>query len=147
MQERIVELAPEQIEAMPESAAPTIEHELQAEAPEAPREEESEVAAEAPTTQRRAHRPSCEEEGDAREASEHGARGREDPARKQKTSQVIAMLKREGGTTVEEIMTTMQWQKHTTRVMLSAGGSLTKKHGLVVFSEKAGDKRVYSIKA
>ena len=41
----------------------------------------------------------------------------------------------------------MGWQKHTTRAMLSAGGSLTKKHGLVVTSEKVGDKRVYSIKA
>ena len=64
-----------------------------------------------------------------------------------KTSQVIAMLKREGGTTLEEIMTVMGWQKHTTRAMLSAGGSLTKKHGLTVTSEKVGDKRVYSIKS
>jgi hypothetical protein len=64
-----------------------------------------------------------------------------------KTSQVIAMLKREGGTTLEEIMTAMSWQEHTTRAMLSAGGSLTKKHGLVVTSEKVGDKRVYSIKS
>jgi hypothetical protein len=63
-----------------------------------------------------------------------------------KTSQVIAMLKREGGTTLEEIMTAMGWQKHTTRAMLSAGGSLTKNHGLTVISEKVGDKRVYSIK-
>jgi hypothetical protein len=60
---------------------------------------------------------------------------------------VIAMLKRDGGTTLEEIMTAMAWQKHTTRAMLSAGGSLTKNHGLVVNSEKVGDKRVYSIKA
>ncbi len=64
-----------------------------------------------------------------------------------KTSQVIAMLKREGGTTLEEIMTAMGWQKHTTRAMLSAGGSLAKKHGLVVTSEKVGDQRTYSIKA
>jgi hypothetical protein len=63
-----------------------------------------------------------------------------------KTSQVIAMLKREGGVTLEEIMIAMGWQKHTTRAMLSAGGSLTKNHGLVVVSEKVGDKRVYSIK-
>jgi hypothetical protein len=68
------------------------------------------------------------------------------PREGSKTSQVIAMLKREGGTTLEEIMTTMGWLKHTTRAMLSAGGSLTKKHGLVVVSEKVGDKRVYSIK-
>jgi hypothetical protein len=60
---------------------------------------------------------------------------------------VIAMLKREGGATLEEIMTEMGWQKHTTRAMLSAGGSLTKNHGLVVTSEKVGDHRKYSLKA
>jgi Protein of unknown function (DUF3489) len=56
------------------------------------------------------------------------------------------MLKREGGTTLEEIMSAMNWQKHTTRAMLSAGSSLTKNHGLIVVSEKVGHKRVYSIK-
>jgi hypothetical protein len=69
------------------------------------------------------------------------------PREGSKTSQVIAMLKREGGVTLQEIMTAMSWQKHTTRAMLSAGGSLTKKHGLVVISEKVGDHRKYSIKA
>jgi hypothetical protein len=69
------------------------------------------------------------------------------PREGSKTSQVIAMLKHEGGVTLEEIMTAMSWQKHTTRAMLSAGGSLTKKHGLVVSSEKVGDHRKYSIKA
>ena len=69
------------------------------------------------------------------------------PREGSKTSQVIAMLKREGGTTLEEIMTAMGWLKHTTRAMLSAGGSLTKNHGLVVISEKVGDKRTYSIKS
>ena len=69
------------------------------------------------------------------------------PRQESKASQVIAMLKREGGVTLEEIMTAMSWQKHTTRAMLSAGGSLTKKHGLVIISEKVGDKRTYSIKA
>jgi Protein of unknown function (DUF3489) len=69
------------------------------------------------------------------------------PREGSKTSQVIAMLKREGGTTLEEIMAAMQWQKHTTRAMLSAGGSLTKNYGLIVTSEKVGDKRVYSIKS
>jgi hypothetical protein len=64
-----------------------------------------------------------------------------------KISQVITMLKREGGVTLEEIMSTMAWQKHTTRAMLSAGGSLAKKHGLVVTSEKVGENRIYSIKA
>jgi hypothetical protein len=69
------------------------------------------------------------------------------PREASKTSRVIEMLKREGGATLDEIMTEMGWQKHTTRAMLSAGGSLTKNHGLVVTSEIVGDKRTYSIKA
>ena len=45
------------------------------------------------------------------------------PREGSKAPQAIAMLKREGGgTTLEEIMAAMQWQKHTTRAMLSAGG-------------------------
>ena len=79
---------------------------------------------------------------DAQKAAKTGA-----PREGSKTSQVIAMLKREGGTTVDEIMATMEWQQHTTRAMLSAGGSLVKKHGLVIVSENVGGKRVYSIKA
>ena len=67
------------------------------------------------------------------------------PREGSKTSQVIAMLQREGGTTLEEIMTSMGWLKHTTRAILSAGGSLTKKHGLTIVSEKVGDKRTYRI--
>ena len=69
------------------------------------------------------------------------------PREGSKTGQVIAMLKREGGTTLEEIMNAMGWQKHTTRAMLSMGGSLTKNHGLIITSEKVGEKRTYSIKA
>jgi len=53
-----------------------------------------------------------------------------------KTSQVIAMLKREGGTTLEEIMAEMGWLKHTTRAMLSAGARSRKNHGLTVTSER-----------
>ena len=68
------------------------------------------------------------------------------PREGSKTSQVIAMLKREGGATLEEIMAALDWQKHTTRAMLSAGGSLTRNHGLVVVSRKIGEKRVYSLK-
>jgi hypothetical protein len=68
------------------------------------------------------------------------------PRAESKTAQVIAMLKREGGTTLEEIMTAMVWRKHTTRAMLSAGGSLTKNHGLTILSEKVGGRRRYSIK-
>jgi hypothetical protein len=69
------------------------------------------------------------------------------PREGSKTSQVIVMLKREGGTTLEEITIATGWQKHTTRAMLSAGGSLTKNHGLEITSEKVDGKRTYSIKA
>lgn len=53
---------------------------------------------------------------------------------------------RENGATLEEIMAAMQWHKHTTRAMLSAGGSLVKNHGLVITGEKDGDTRRYVIK-
>jgi hypothetical protein len=104
-------------------------------APQAP-----DVAPEAPAPTKKATR--AKKAPVAAPVREAGA-----PREGSKTSQVIAMLKREGGTTLEEIMSTMGWLKHTTRAMLSAGGSLTKKHRLTVISEKVGDKRVYSIKA
>ena len=63
------------------------------------------------------------------------------------TDEALTRSLSDGGVTLEEIMAAMGWLKHTTRAMLSAGGSLTKKHGLVVTSEKVGDKRTYSIKA
>ena len=65
-----------------------------------------------------------------------------------KTSRVIELLKREGGVTLKELMIEMGWQSHTTRALLSAGGTLAKKHGLTVISTKAenGDRR-YELKA
>jgi hypothetical protein len=68
------------------------------------------------------------------------------PRATSKTAQLIEMLRRAGGATLEQICTKFAWQSHTTRAMMSAGGSLTKKHGLVVTSEKVGDERRYSIK-
>ncbi len=65
-----------------------------------------------------------------------------------KTSQVIAMLKREGGVTLKELMRETGWQSHTTRALMSAGGSMAKKHGLTVESTKGEDgERSYSINA
>lgn len=65
-----------------------------------------------------------------------------------KTSRVIELLKREGGVTLKELMVEMGWQSHTTRALLSAGGTLAKKHGLTVLSTKGenGDRR-YELKA
>ena len=64
-----------------------------------------------------------------------------------KTSRVIELLKREGGVTLKELMVEMGWQSHTTRALLSAGGTLAKKHGLTVLSTKSesGDRR-YELK-
>jgi Protein of unknown function (DUF3489) len=116
---------------IPESTEPTVDAPV---APQAP-----DVAPEAVTATKKATR--AKKAPVAAAAKEAGA-----PRQGSKTSQVIAMLKSEGGTTLEEIMTAMGWQKHTARAMLSAGGSLTKNHGLSVISEKVGDRRVYSIK-
>jgi hypothetical protein len=65
-----------------------------------------------------------------------------------KTSRVIELLKREGGVTLKELTAEMGWQSHTTRALMSAGGSLAKKHGMTVVSTKGenGD-RVYAIKS
>ena len=50
-----------------------------------------------------------------------------------KTARLIGMLKRPGGASLEEITSTFGWQIHTTRALMSAGGSLTRKHGLTAF--------------
>jgi hypothetical protein len=68
------------------------------------------------------------------------------PREGSKISQVIALLKREGGVSLEEIMTTMEWQQHTARALMSAGGALAKKHGLTVVSTKGENgERTYSL--
>jgi hypothetical protein len=42
----------------------------------------------------------------------------------------------------------MGWQQHTTRALMSAGGSLAKKHGLTVVSTKGENgERTYSLPA
>ena len=48
------------------------------------------------------------------------------PREGSKNARVIAMLRREGGATLEEISSAMGWQPHTTRSLMSAGGSLAK---------------------
>ena len=75
------------------------------------------------------------------------ATGASGPREGSKTSRVIEMLKREGGVTLQELMTEMGWQQHTTRALMSAGGSLAKKHGLTVVSTKGENgSRTYKLK-
>ena len=67
------------------------------------------------------------------------------PRETSKTAQLVEMLRRPKGATLDEVMAKFGWQIHTTRAIMSAGGSLTKKHGLTVISEKVGDSRTYRI--
>jgi hypothetical protein len=69
------------------------------------------------------------------------------PRASSKTAQLIEMLRRPQGATLEEVMARFGWQVHTTRALMSAGGSLTKKHGITVISERVGDARAYRIAA
>jgi hypothetical protein len=69
------------------------------------------------------------------------------PARKgSKTAQILDLLKRPGGATLQLIMKVSEWQPHSVRGFLS--GTLGKKMGLTVESTKGKDgERTYSIKA
>ena len=55
------------------------------------------------------------------------------------------MLRTREGATLEGICRKFGWQAHTTRALMSAGGSLTKNYGITVISEKVGDSRTYRI--
>jgi len=59
-----------------------------------------------------------------------------------KQEAVIAMLRAEGGATIDEIVAALEWQPHTARGAMS--GALKKKLGLTITSEKVeGRGRVY----
>jgi hypothetical protein len=60
-----------------------------------------------------------------------------------KQAQLIAMLRREEGATISQIVETTGWQSHTVRGAFA--GALKKRPGLTVPSEKVGGKRVYRI--
>jgi hypothetical protein len=62
-----------------------------------------------------------------------------------KTAQVLDLVKRSGGATLNELMKATGWQAHSVRGFLS--GALGKKMGLRVTSTKAADEeRRYSVK-
>ena len=73
------------------------------------------------------------------------AKSESGPREGSKTAQVVAMLKREGGVTISEIMSTMAWQKHTVRGFMAGA---MKKAGYTVESFKPeGGERSYRINA
>jgi hypothetical protein len=68
------------------------------------------------------------------------------PREGSKTDIVLRLLRREGGVTAEELMSTTGWQAHSVRGFLS--GTIRKKMGLELFSGKTEDgKRTYSLPA
>jgi hypothetical protein len=100
-----------------EPVADQHERELQAAPLEAPTTEKPARAKKAPKAPKA---PKTEESAGPREGS--------------KTARVVAMLKREGGATLEEIMQQMSWQKHTVRGLMAGA---MKKAGYAVESFKS----------
>ena len=74
-------------------------------------------------------------------------RTRPEPARRRsgtKQEALIAMLRAEGGATIDEIVAALEWQPHTARGAIS--GALKKKLGLTITSDKVdGRGRAYRI--
>ena len=65
------------------------------------------------------------------------------PVRASKQAEVIALLRRAEGATVDEVRATTGWQPHTVRGMFS--GALKKKLGLAVIPIKEERGRVYRV--
>ena len=66
-----------------------------------------------------------------------------DAKRPSKQGEVIAMLRRPEGATVDEVVSVTGWQRHTVRGLFS--GTLKKKLGLTVASAREQRGRVYRI--
>ena len=64
-----------------------------------------------------------------------------DAKRPSKQAEVVAMLRRPDGVTVDEVASAMGWQRHTVRGLIS--GTLKKKLGLTVASAQEERGRVY----
>jgi hypothetical protein len=66
-----------------------------------------------------------------------------DGKRQSKQDEVITMLRRPEGATVDEVASATGWQRHTVRGVFS--GTLKKKFGLTIASAKEERGRVYRI--
>src|SRR5205814_8133102 len=66
-----------------------------------------------------------------------------DAKRRSKQDEVIAMLRRLEGATVDEVASAMGWQRHTVRGLFS--GTLKKKRGLTLASAQEERRRVHPI--
>ena len=108
--------------------------------PEAP--QDAHVAPEEAPATKKASRAKKAPKGATKAAKPAGG----GPRATSKTAQLIEMLRRPGGATLEKMCKKFDWLPHTTRAMMSAGGTLAQKHGMTVTSEKIGDERRYSIR-
>lgn len=142
-----------------ESEPEAVQAEANAEPIEAPVEAEiaqPEAAAEAPTSAQPAQHVAMVE-GDPTPNATHAKRARsratdteasaepKAPRQPNKTEIVLALLKRDGGVTAQELMDATGWQAHSVRGFLS--GTIGKKMGLALVSVKEGEKRAYSLPA
>ena len=65
------------------------------------------------------------------------------PPKPGKIDKIIAMMRRPKGATINDLTKATSWQAHSVRGAIS--GTLRKKQGLNVISEKSGDIRLYRI--
>ena len=66
------------------------------------------------------------------------------PAKESKLGQIVTLLTRPDGATIDDMVTATGWQKHTVRS--AASHALAKKRGYLIVSEKPqGGIRVYKI--
>jgi Protein of unknown function (DUF3489) len=85
-----------------------------------------------------AHKPATKVPAGRKAKTEEGA------LKANKTATVLDLLRREGGATLDDIMSATGWQAHSVRGFLS--GTLGKRMGLTVESAKREDgKRAYSV--
>ena len=135
--------------ALPEEFREPATPQVEAEAPEtvAPAEPVANVDAQTPDVAP-AETESSKKAGRTKKAPKapkvaKPAKSESGPREGSKTAQVVAMLQREGGATLPEIMTTMGWQKHTVRGFMAGA---MKKAGYAVESFKPeGGERTYRI--
>jgi hypothetical protein len=66
------------------------------------------------------------------------------PRHGSKQALVLDLLRRDGGATMAEVAHATGWQPHSVRGVIS--GTLKKKLGLIVNSEKSGRGRIYRIR-
>lgn len=65
------------------------------------------------------------------------------PPATSKLDQLIALLSREEGATLADLMAATAWQAHSVRGAIA--GALKKKRGLTIVSQKTDGVRVYSL--